>query len=282
MLDKTTNAEDNGDNLIKVRRYGSAGPAVMLLHGGPGAPGYMAPVARELQDSFTVFEPFQRGSSPDEPLSVDKHIEDLHAVIDAYCGGEKPHIVGHSWGAMLALAYSAAHPQAVRSLVMIGCGTFDKDARAKLLEVQNARMTDDFKRRLGDLEKKYPDESVRIGVMGKMFQRLYAYELLPANELAAFDAAEYDAKAHTQTWDDMVRQQELGVYPASFEKIVAPAIMLHGDHDVHPSEMIFKSLRQHIPHLEYEHWEKCGHDPWLERHVREDFFKVLKQWLSEH
>ena len=35
--------------MIEVRRYGSGGPTVMMLHGGPGAPGYMAPVALELR-----------------------------------------------------------------------------------------------------------------------------------------------------------------------------------------------------------------------------------------
>jgi len=119
-------------------------------------------------------------------------------------------------------------------------------------------------------------------MMGKMFQRLYAYDMLPAGEIAIFDAAECDAKAHTQTWDDMVRQQEQGVYPATFEKITLPAIMLHGDYDVHPGDMIYAGLKKHIPQLEYEHWEKCGHDPWLERYAREDFFKVLRKWLASH
>ena len=51
-----------GLQLMRIREYGSAGPMVVLLHGGPGAPGYMAPVARELADSFRVLEPLQRGS----------------------------------------------------------------------------------------------------------------------------------------------------------------------------------------------------------------------------
>jgi len=269
---------DKNDDLIKVRQYGETGPFVILLHGGPAAPGYMAAVARELQDSFRVLEPFQRGSSEGNSLTVKKHVEDLYAVVKKYCGDEKPHIVGHSWGAMLALAYAADYPQSPRSLVMIGCGTFDKTARAKLAEIQNARMTDDFRRRLADLEKKYPDESVRIGVMGKMFQRLYAYDLLPAREMSAFDVAQCDAAAHRQTWDDMVKQQEM----VSFEKIVAPSIMLHGDYDVHPGDMIFAGLKKHIPHLEYEHWEKCGHNPWLEQYARRDFFQTLKRWLNSH
>ena len=100
----------------------------MLLHGGPGAAGEMAPVARELADAFQVIEPLQRASG-EEPLTVDIHVEDLREVVGAY-GADA--IVGFSWGAMLALAFAAEHPTLVKRLVLIGCGTFDLASRAKL------------------------------------------------------------------------------------------------------------------------------------------------------
>jgi pimeloyl-ACP methyl ester carboxylesterase len=34
----------------RTRAYGAAGRPVVLLHGGPGAPGYMAPVARGFKE----------------------------------------------------------------------------------------------------------------------------------------------------------------------------------------------------------------------------------------
>ena len=88
---------------MQTRHYGSSGPVVILIHGGPGASGYMAPVARELADSFQVMEPLQRVSG-DEPLTVSRHIADLHELIESGRGGTRPTLVGHSWGAMLALA----------------------------------------------------------------------------------------------------------------------------------------------------------------------------------
>ncbi len=109
---------------VKVRQYGMAGPWVVLVHGGPGAGGYLAPLAQALAGSFRVLEPLQRGSSS-EPLTVARHVADLDEVVNEYCGDARPAIVGHSWGAMLALAHAAAHPDSVRALVLIGCGTFD-------------------------------------------------------------------------------------------------------------------------------------------------------------
>ena len=80
---------------LLVREYGSAGPTLVLLHGGPGAPGYLAPLARGLEDKFRVLEPFQRGSGC-VPLSVARHVEDLRGLLDEREDCRAPALVGHS------------------------------------------------------------------------------------------------------------------------------------------------------------------------------------------
>jgi pimeloyl-ACP methyl ester carboxylesterase len=109
--------------MIRVREYGISGPFVTVLHGGPGAPGYMAPVARRLGDRWQVLEPFQRGSGQ-ETLSVAWHVADLHDVVTSRCDNRRVALVGHSWGAMLALAYAAQQADRVACVVLIGPGTF--------------------------------------------------------------------------------------------------------------------------------------------------------------
>ncbi len=42
-----------------LRKYGRAPYTVAIVHGGPGAPGDMAPVARELSTTYGVLEPLQ-------------------------------------------------------------------------------------------------------------------------------------------------------------------------------------------------------------------------------
>jgi len=96
--------------MLFVRKYGHSGPLVIVLHGGPGAPGHMAPVSRGLADLYRVLEPFQRASG-DEPLTVAKHVADLHEVIQLLASDSRPALLGSSWGAMLALAYAATHPE---------------------------------------------------------------------------------------------------------------------------------------------------------------------------
>ena len=54
-----------------------------------------------------------------EPLTVARHVADLHDVVLAVCDGQSPALVGESWGAMLALAYAAEHPRDVGPIVLV-------------------------------------------------------------------------------------------------------------------------------------------------------------------
>lgn len=264
---------------MRVRTYGSSGPMVIVLHGGPAAVGEAAPLARGLADSFRVLEPWQRGSGG-ERLSVSRHVADLHEVVLA-CGLDaRPALVGESWGAMLALAYAAAHPEAAGPIVLIGCGTFDPGARKRMQANLAQRMDEELRQRLERLSEEYPDLSEQLRKRHELTESLYLFDpiaLEPKEELLPFDM-----RAHTETWDDMLRLQKEEVYPAAFAAIGSPVLMLHGDYDPHPGRMIRASLEPYLPHLEYHEWERCGHQPWRERAICAEFFAVLRYWLTQH
>jgi pimeloyl-ACP methyl ester carboxylesterase len=235
----------------------------------------MAPIARALEESFRVLEPFQRGSGA-EPLTVARHVADLRDLIEARCGGARPALVGSSWGAMLALAFAAAHPDLTRPLVLIGCGTFDTAARGRMREILDERMDDDLRARLRTLEDEIPDADRRIEAVGDLILPLYVCDPVTTD----LEGEGVDDRAHRETWEDMIRQQEAGLYPAAFAAIESPVLMLHGALDPHPGAMIRDGLRPYLPQLEYREWDRCGHYPWIERTVRDDFFQVLHEWLE--
>jgi len=260
---------------IPVREYGASGPLVIALHGGPGAAGSMAAVARGLADSFRVLEPFQRGSGED-PLTVARHVADLHAVMESRAAGTRPALVGHSWGAMLALAYAASHPQAASRLVLIGCGTFDRAARERLESIRAERMNPERRRRLVQLERDVRDPDLRMRRFGELFLEVDSCD--PVSTDAGVEVC--DARANAETWSDMLRLQQQGLYPAAFGAIDVPVLMLHGTFDPHPGELIHRSLAPHLRRLEYVALDRCGHYPWLEKVAREEFFQVLRGWLG--
>ena len=260
---------------LRVRSYGSSGPLVVVLHGGPGVAGYVAPVARGLAGSFRVLEPFQRASES-EPLTVARHVADLHEIVASRGEQDRPALVGHSWGAMLALAFAAAHPDHVSALVLVGCGPFDPVARHRLVATREARLNDRLRRRLERLTQEVSDPDRRLFLLGSLMRQVDSCELLPG----ASEVEVCDARAHEQTWQDMLRLQEEGVYPAAFAAIKAPVLMLHGAQDPHPGDLIRASLEPFLPQMSYLEWERCGHYPWLERAVHHEFFAVLCEWLK--
>ncbi len=259
---------------LTVRHYGTAGAHVVVLHGGPGAAGYMAPVARGLSDVFRVAEPLQRRRE-DAPSSVALHVQDLQSVVRSVCGDEQPLLVGHSWGAMLALAYAAEHPDSPKALVLIGCGTFDTRSRVRLQATVRERVTGGIDRRLDEAAGRIKEPDVRLCVTGRILEPMYSCELLPHQD----ETVEYDARGHIESWRDMLRLQREGVYPAAFSRIAVPLLMMHGDCDPHPGGMIRDSLAPVLPQLQYLELSRCGHYPWLERHGRNAFFAALRDWL---
>jgi pimeloyl-ACP methyl ester carboxylesterase len=251
---------------------------VVVLHGGPGAPGQMAPVARGLAGTFRVVEPWQRRSGAVR-LTVARHVADLHELLRRV---ERPReraaLVGSSWGAMLALAYGAAHPSSVGPIALVGCGTFDLATRARFTATLARRTTRSMRARLAALATEFPDPDDALRAEAHVLLPLYSFD--PIDDLSS--PSRTDARGARETWADMLRLQANGTYPASFRAIRSPVLMLHGSYDPHPGRKILASLRPYLPQIEYREWARCGHYPWVEREVREEFFAVLEAWLSRH
>jgi proline iminopeptidase len=101
------------------------GPAVVVLHGGPGQDfHYLVEAVRPSSDRFRFILFDQRGSvlSPvseakTKALTLDKLVDDLETLRQAL-GEDKLILVGHSAGTALAMAYYKAHPDHVKGLVL--------------------------------------------------------------------------------------------------------------------------------------------------------------------
>jgi pimeloyl-ACP methyl ester carboxylesterase len=111
-----------------VTEYGTSstdGIPVLLLHGFPQTAASWEPVARRLADAgHRVLVPDQRGYSPGARPSgrrayrVEELVDDVVALLDA-AGGGPAHVVGHDWGAVVAWALAALHPERVRTLTAV-------------------------------------------------------------------------------------------------------------------------------------------------------------------
>jgi len=262
-----------------ARHYGESGPLVLVLHGGPAAVGDVAPVAKGISVAFQAAEPWQRGSGG-EPLTVAQHIADLHELASVLNGDSPVAIVGHSWGAMLALCYAAEHPDKAGPIVLVGCGTFDQAARNRMRAVIEERMDDDLRVRVNRVSTDVSDPADQFIQTFKLTRHIFDYD--PVKPYADKEESEpFDLQAHDETWSDMQQMQNDGLYPGAFAAIKSPVLMLHGEYDPHPGRMIRNSLLPYLPQLEYREYERCGHSPWIEISTREEFFSDIREWLKE-
>jgi non-heme chloroperoxidase len=101
--------------LLGLRRY--AGPddlQLVLLHGSGSHSAYLAPLARALSDTATVYTPDLRGHGPaparrgdvDHPEQLETDLSDLVDLVRREHGAARVALAGHSSGGGLALRYA--------------------------------------------------------------------------------------------------------------------------------------------------------------------------------
>ncbi len=99
---------------------------VLCLHGGPGSThDYLTPLADLTKYGYRVVMYDQLGCGKSELpkntalFTVERAVEDLDGFLQAL-GLGKVHLMGSSWGGMLAIAYTLKHQKNVRSLITTG------------------------------------------------------------------------------------------------------------------------------------------------------------------
>ena len=97
---------------------------VLCLHGGPGVPHDSLEPLEDLATSgrrMVFYDQLGCGNSdqPSEPAlwTMELFVDEVGAVRNAL-GLERVHLLGHSWGGMLALAYALTQPAGVASLIL--------------------------------------------------------------------------------------------------------------------------------------------------------------------
>jgi pimeloyl-ACP methyl ester carboxylesterase len=125
------------------------GPAVVFVHGG-GLGGVHSWAAQlELAARWRVIVPWRPGYGGTPPRGREDFAVDAPLVAELL--GDGAHLVGHSYGAVVATLAAAARPHAVRSLTLIESGGSDI-ARGK-------PGVDDYERRMGALVAALPADA---------------------------------------------------------------------------------------------------------------------------
>lgn len=178
------------------------------------------------------------------PFAFDDEIEVLRAAID-HAGG-RADLVGHSYGALLALKLACARPKAVGALVLIEPVAFsvaDPEERAEMDDLADALV--------GLVRAGDPDEALRLFV--DYWTGKGAWEAFPPERRAAWlglaeaIALEVEAiRAETASAGDYAR-------------VEAPTLLLAGASTRRPAAAVFDRLKSALPGVEAVRLEGAGH-----------------------
>jgi pimeloyl-ACP methyl ester carboxylesterase len=259
-----------------IRKYGEKPYRVAVIHGGPGTPGAVAPVARELSKSMGVLEPLQTKAT------LEGQILELYDVLKEY--GDIPVIlIGHSWGAMLSYIFTARYPSLVKKLIMVGSGPFeqryadniDGDRLNRLSEserIEFLKMVDI----INDLDTE--DKNKALAKLGELSAKADTYAPLhPEKEPEPLPVSE---EINRKVWAEAKELRISGELLNMAKKIKCPVVAVHGDYDPHLAVGVREPLNRVLKDFKFILLEKCGHEPWLERYARDEFYRVLKDELK--
>ncbi len=261
---------------MTVRKYGQPPYRAALLHGGPGAPGYMAPVARELsRQGIGVLEPLQTARD------LEGQVRELAAQLRA-CGDGPCAVAGSSWGAVLALFLAAREPGLVSRLVLIGSAAFDAAGSRRTEATRLARLEPAGRRQYAEIQAALASAPAKQaeGLLRALVELLFTADVcdpLTTN----LEIAECQAGVNRKVWRDFVAlRDEPGRLQREFSRIRIPVLAVHGEYDPHPFVPIRDFLSTCLPHACFCLLPRCGHYPWIERGARAAFFKILRRELG--
>ncbi len=117
---------------------------LLLLHGGPGgASYYLNPLERVAEDRPVILYDQLGAGRSDRPTDstlwrVDRFVNELAQVREAL-NLDEVHILGHSWGTMLAMDYMLTEPEGIQSLILaspsLSVRRWSEDAKRLLAEL---------------------------------------------------------------------------------------------------------------------------------------------------
>jgi pimeloyl-ACP methyl ester carboxylesterase len=251
------------------RVYGDPPYRMAVLHGGPGAPGEMAPVARELSRHRGVLEPLQTMDT------LEGQVRELREVLKARA--KLPAVlIGWSWGGWLGYILAARHPELVAKLILVGCPPFEHSYADQIEATRMSRLSETEQleaarnmKRLDDIAGQSHQTS--LARLGRIFSKTDAFRPLPVpDETIALQFIIYRA-----VWRTAAEMRRNGDLLQLAGRIRCPVVAIHGDYDPHPAEGVRKPLESKLEDFRFILLPKCGHAPWREKEARKPFFDLL-------
>lgn len=276
-----------------VGDLGAAGPPYPLVvcHGGPGMThDYLRSVAGDPHRATVFYDQFGNGRSgrlPDAApgfWTVELFVAELEALLHHLGIASGFHLLGHSWGGMLALELAVRGPVGLRSVVVADAFASTRTYLAAVAELVSG-LPPESSSAIERHEAAGTTDSVEYQDAMRTFFRRHVCRAtpVPAEVLTTLEAmatdptvyramvgpSEFTMTGALRSWDIVDR------LPA----VRAPVLIVSGRHDeVVPS--VVGELHAHLPGSRWELFEDSSHMPHVEEPDR--FRQLVSSFLTAH
>lgn len=255
-------------------------PVCIVLHGGPGSDHsdfkpWFDPLAEHMQ--LIYLDHRSNGQSErvaPETCTLEQLADDIEAF-RKYLGLNKVHILGHSFGGMVAQTYAIKYPSSVEKLLLINTAPsyeFYSDAKKfaeKIATPQQLKVIPSlFEGRIQNEEEleAWWNECFELYFYKKDEQLMYETGNRPIGSL---DICNYTFKHFMPHYD--VREQ--------LPKLQMPVMIAAGRHDWITPVSQAEEMKRLLPNAYLEVFEKSGHMPFIEE--QESFVRTIVDFVNE-
>ncbi len=260
---------------LYFREIGS-GPPLIILHGGPDFDhNYLLPEMDHLSTAFRLIYYDQRGRGQSssgvvaEDVGIESEVDDLDRLRESF-GYAAVALLGHSWGAVLAMEYATRHPERVSHLILVNPAPACHADLLRLREQRQATEANTLARMQAIAETRaYAEGSIdseadyyrahfgatlRPEDLERVVLRLRVH-FTPQDILKA---RAIEDRLYDQTW----RLPEYDLLPR-LRRLKTPTLVIHGDRDLIPASCA-RNIADAVPGARFVAL-KCGHFSYLER-----------------
>ena len=263
---------------VHYRVFGTGAPVVMLF-GGPGCDcDYMLPLAQELGKTNRAIRLDLRGTGRSVPpvinhdsVNLKLTLEDLEAI-RGQIGVEQWVVLGHSAGAVLAMAYATSYPAHVASLLLANSGPIRAASAAAEMDNVMLHLTPQ------EREEMSKSASKDFGSLFKYLAPGYFYD---RSRMAQLPSTFAPSNFHEQTANLLATDLFAGdgdLRPG-LKDFSRPVLVIAGRQDPCDPAMQYE-IHLALKNSTLRLLDRCGHFSWIEQ--PEQFYEAVREFLSAY
>jgi L-proline amide hydrolase len=264
---------------------------LVVLHGGPGCVhDYLLTIAAVAETGRPVIHYDQVGNGrsthlrdkPPEFWTVRLFLDELSSIVDTLGIARRYHVLGQSWGGMLAAEHATLRPSGLRGLVIC-----DSPASMELWASAAERLRAALPPGVDDILRAHEEagttDSEEYHRAMRVFYDRHVCRVVPwPPEVArAFDAIDEDPTVYLA----MNGPSEFHVIGSlrewsivdRLDSISVPTLIISGEFDEAAPETV-RPYHEHIPGARWEILENCSHMPQVEDPAR--FMALVTEFLD--